>query len=164
VSLRLNVGVNRKIGLPNFSSVGASCNVELDLDVGLLGHDLNGFHAQVRDVYVAAHQAVNDELARLQSEEATTEQPSAFPGRRSLNGHDGHAHQNGHATHMPAQRVSTRKPATESQVRAIRTIAHRQGIALEELLAREFRVERPEDLTLSQASRLIDALKAGNAA
>jgi hypothetical protein len=164
VPLRLNVGVNRKMGLPNYGSVGASCNLELDLDVGLLGRDLDGFHAQVRGVYVAAHQAVNDELARLQSEEAAPQQPPAFPGRHSLNGHNGHAHQNGQPGHLPAERVGTRKPATESQVRAIRTIAHRQGTDLAGLLTREFRVERPEDLTLSQASRVIDALKAGSEA
>jgi hypothetical protein len=158
--LKLNVGVNRKMGLPNYGSVGASCNLELDLDVGLLERDIDGFHAQVRGVYVAAHQAVNDELARLHAEALSPQLAPVFPGRHSLNGHNGHAQTNGHAAHPPAE-TRSRKPATESQVRAIRTIAHRQGADLAGLLARDFRVERPEDLTLSQASRLIDSLKAG---
>ena len=56
----------RKVGMPDYGSVGASCNLELELDSGLLEKDLDGFHARVREVYVAAHQAVHDELARLQ--------------------------------------------------------------------------------------------------
>jgi len=67
VALKLNVGVSRKVGLPDYGSVGASCNVELEVDLSLIDRDLDAFHARVRDVYVAAHQAVHDELARLQA-------------------------------------------------------------------------------------------------
>ena len=31
MSLKLNVGVSRKVGLPDYGSVGASCNLETDL-------------------------------------------------------------------------------------------------------------------------------------
>ena len=65
--MKLNVGVSRKVGLPDYGSVGASCNLEMELDAGLLEKDLDGFHAAIRDAYVAAHQAVHDELARLQA-------------------------------------------------------------------------------------------------
>ena len=64
--MKLNVGVSRKVGLPDYGSVGASCNLELEMDSGQLERDLDGFQARVRDAYVAAHQAVHDELARLQ--------------------------------------------------------------------------------------------------
>ena len=63
--LRLNVGVSRKLGLPAYSSVGASCNLELEIESGLL-RDPAGFRDQVRDAFDAAQQAVDDELARLQ--------------------------------------------------------------------------------------------------
>jgi hypothetical protein len=65
--MKLNVGVSRKVGLPNYGSVGASCNLELELDAALLDRDLDAFHSQIRGAYVAAHQAVHDELARLQT-------------------------------------------------------------------------------------------------
>ena len=57
--LKLNVGVSRKVGLPDYGSVGASCNLEMELDAGLLEHDLDGFQARIRRAYVAAHRAVH---------------------------------------------------------------------------------------------------------
>ena len=66
--LKLNVGVSRKVGLPDYGSVGATCNVEVELDGSLLKGDLEAFHAQVRHAYGAAHQAVHDELARLHAQ------------------------------------------------------------------------------------------------
>lgn len=34
--LTLNIGVSKKLGLPDYGSVGASCHVEVDLDGSLL--------------------------------------------------------------------------------------------------------------------------------
>jgi hypothetical protein len=51
------------------------------------------------------------------------------------------------------------KPATASQVRAIVSIARRQGADLDGLLC-DLGVTRPEELTLADASTLIDQLKA----
>ena len=62
--LRLSAGISRKMGLPNYGSLGATCHVEVELDAGLLAHDLEGLHRHVRNAYVACYQAVNDELAR----------------------------------------------------------------------------------------------------
>jgi hypothetical protein len=64
--LRLNVGVNKKIGLPNYSSLGTSCHVEVEVDSGLIFDDLDAFHQKVSQAYIACAQAVNDELARQQ--------------------------------------------------------------------------------------------------
>jgi hypothetical protein len=33
--LTLNVGISKKVGLPDFGSVGATCNVSVELDAGL---------------------------------------------------------------------------------------------------------------------------------
>ena len=155
MALKLNVGVSRKVGLPDFGSVGASCNLELKVDAGLLERDLDAFHARVRDAYVAAHQAVHDELARLHAPVEPPGDPTAPPLRPVSNGQ---AAGHGPADRAPAGRSRPRRPATENQVRAIRSIAGRQHADLDGLL-RDYGVGRPEDLSLRQASELIDALK-----
>jgi len=157
--LKLNVGVSRKLGLPEYSSVGAMCNLEVELDLGLLG-DLAGFHEKVRDAYVACHQAVNDELARLQGQSAP---PVAAPVALV----NGHGHRNGSMPQANAARARTGgerdrsgKPATPGQVKAIYAIGRAQHADLEGLLRDDYGVGRPEELSLAQASRFIDALKA----
>jgi len=62
--LRLIAGISKKTGLPNYGSLGAICQVEVDLDGPLIFQDLETFHRHVRSAYVACSQAVNDELAR----------------------------------------------------------------------------------------------------
>ena len=51
------------------------------------------------------------------------------------------------------------KPATSSQVKAIRAIAREREADLEAILRQDYEVDRPEELTLRQASALIDRLK-----
>ena len=158
--LKLNVGVSKKVGLPDYGSAGATCNLELELDARLLETDLDGFHQRVRTVYIAAQQAVHDELSRLQG------QPAPAPVETSNGTPDRPAHRNGHAatsTRPAGNRTRPPRPATPNQVRAIEAIARRLGADLEGMLRAEFGVERVEDLSMSEASRVIDDLKATSA-
>jgi hypothetical protein len=161
--MKLNVGVSRKLGLPNYGSVGASCNLELELDATLLERDLNAFHTQIRGAYRAAHLAVHEELARLQA--AGTQAPTKPPARDAVNGsgpENGHARSNGEAVlagRTAAEAPRSGKTATASQVKAICSIARQRNADLVAILRSEYDVERPEDLTLRQASALIDWLK-----
>jgi hypothetical protein len=164
--MKLNVGVSRKVGLPNFGSVGASCNLELELDATLLERDLDAFHTQIRGAYMAAHQAVHDELARLQA--AGTQATTKPPPRDAVNGSgpgNGHARGNGEAVlagRTAAEAPRSGKPATASQVKAICSIARQRETDLVAILTSKYDVEKPEDLTLRQASTLIDWLKGEN--
>jgi hypothetical protein len=158
--LKLNVGISRKVGLPSYGSVGASCNLELELDASLLEKDLDGFHARIRGAYAAAHQAVHDELARLQAPvDASGAVPSRAHASTSTRNENTRASGNGHSSRTQSDRIQAPRAATPSQVRAIQAIARRQNADLTTLLSQEFDAERPEDLTLRQASGLIDRLK-----
>src|SRR4051812_9647144 len=85
--LTLNVGVSKKIGQPDYSSLGASCHVEVELDAGLLAGEPELFQQRVRQAYAACCQAVNDELARHQ------------PVPQQSNGNsNGDGRSNGHAS------------------------------------------------------------------
>jgi hypothetical protein len=161
--LKLNVGVSRKMGLPDYGSVGATCNIEVELDGSLLKGDLEAFHAQVSHAYGAARQAVHDELARLQA--AGTQAPTKPSARDAVNGSgagNGHARCNGEAVlagRTAAEAPRSGKSATASQISAIRSIARQREVDLVAILRSEYDVEKPEELTLRQASALIDWLK-----
>ena len=158
--MKLNVGVSRKVGLPDYGSVGASCNLELELESSLLERDLEAFHAQIRGAYVAAHQAVHDELARLQTlADSKAEAPAWTSGRRAPSNGQSDENRNGQTRRFQEAPSRGRKPATPNQVKAIRAIARSQDADLEALLRHEFDAGRPEDLSVNQASDLIDLLR-----
>ena len=164
MALKLNVGVSRKVGLPAFGSVGASCNLELEVDAGLLERDLDAFHARVRDVYVAAHQAVHDELARLHAgaQAGPPEHPRDDP-RPDVRATRDRPETNGRRADAPrgnGDRRPSARAATARQVAALVALARRAGADLEGLLRDEYGVTRPEQLSVPQASRVIDLLKA----
>src|SRR4051794_40563732 len=126
--MKLNVGVSRKVGLPDYGSVGASCNLELEVESSLIDRDLDAFHAKIRDADVAAHQAVHDELARLRGPgpEAVEEMPARAAAEAVPR--DGHAGDEGTSAVMRTNGgpAGAARPATPGQVKAIRAIARRQ--------------------------------------
>ena len=166
--MTVKVGLAKKIGQPDFGSLGASCDIELELDGSLLFNDLEGLQQKIQTAYVACQQAVDDELAGQRS---TAEPPHA-------NTNTGHSHtatngsqqrhlpENG-ATRTNRQRNGQatngkRRAATTSQVRALHAIATRQGFNLTERLREQFNLFRAEELSVSEASNLIDDLNASS--
>ena len=153
--LKLIVGVSRKVGLPGYGSAGASCQIEVELASGLLSQDPDAFHDQVRRAYAAAHQAVDDDLAQFQAQPKRSER---------VNGHDC---REGRWPIVDATNDDGDSPppccrATARQLQAIAAIARRREIDLEDLLL-AYDVERPAELTVAQASSLIDRLRAAAA-
>jgi hypothetical protein len=150
--LTLNVGLSRKIGLADYGSLGASCHVTVELDGHLIQQDLEAFHRHVRQAYTACRQAVQEELSR---QEAADTHPTGS------NGHTNGYAANGNGNGQARRRGDNPRPATASQVRAIEAIAKRQRLDLPLYLENRFRVHTASELSLAEASSLIDELKSG---
>jgi len=150
--LKLNVGISKKVGLPDYGSLGSSCNVELELDGSLIFEDLDGFHQKVRQAYVACAQAVNDELSRQQGNGQHTAASTARPNTAE-SASNGNGHRNGTNGHR----------ATEKQVNYIRQLSGQirgLGVRRLETLANKMFDKPVADLSSLDASSLIDTLKA----
>ncbi|MFM8704997.1 MAG: hypothetical protein ACKOHG_14240, partial [Planctomycetia bacterium] len=170
--LKLHAGVSKKVGLPGFSSASASCTIEAELDSSLL-QDHEGFQVVVQRAYHSCEKAVQDQIARLTSDgESDHSQPQevvevrtspAISGARiTTNGADVRATNGAEllATNRAVFRdAPSPRPATASQVRALRAIAARRKIDLVGLLRERFGIQTADELGIRQASALIDELK-----
>ena len=166
--LKLHAGVSKKVGLPGFSSASASCTIEAELDSSLL-MDTAGFQIVVQRAYQSCEQAVEDQIARLthgngSDASQTNAQPQEVVEVRTSPAIRGVA--------VTAKGAETRetnravfgdapspRPATASQVKAIRAIAARRKIDLVGLLRERFGLTTADELGIRQASNLIDELK-----
>jgi hypothetical protein len=155
--LKLNVGLSKKVGLPDYGSLGVSCHVDVELDQALIFTDLEGFHQKVKQAYVACYQAVNDELYRQQQSQG----PPPPPQARNGNGRT-HANGNGNAN---GRRQNSGRKASQAQLRALDAISERLQLDLTKWLHDKFGVRKAAELTVSEASKTIDELNAsGNGA
>lgn len=150
--MKLNVGLSRKVGEPNYGSRGASVNLELELDSSLVGEP-ERLRDRIRQLYQLAKASVDEEL------NGNGHHPSERGGDGS-DGFDryrvaGNGNGNGHSGNGHGPRR-----ATSSQVKAIHAIAGRNRIDVTRLVQDRFSVQRPDDLSISDASTLIDELKA----
>ena len=153
--LNLNVGVVRKLGQPDYGSLGASCSVAVELPHDIIFSDLEAFHRQVRNAYAACAQAVNDELARhQQAVNPVVPNGHATNGNGSqMNGNGQHANGNGR----------TATTISEKQLSYARQLAKSiQGLGIRGLenLAQRMYNKPLVALTTLDASGLIDSLKA----
>jgi hypothetical protein len=126
--LKLSIASSRKIGERNYGSRGATVGLEMEVDSSLVEHPRQ-LHERIRRLFRLAKQSVDLELNGSQC--------VASPN-------------NG--------RESAIRFATERQVRAIHAIAGRLNMDLVRKLQEGFGVGRPEELTVDEASRLIDGL------
>ena len=124
--LKLNAGLSRKVGEPDYGSRGASVNLELEVESNLI-HDSDGLMDRIRRLFTLARQAVDEELGR------------AGPS-------------------TPRSGNNGQRPATASQLRAIRAIAERLSLDPERV-TRDAAGAGLDALTLWQASQVIDELK-----
>ena len=159
--LKLSVGVSKKMGLPDYGSLGTFCNVEAEVDGCLNFDDLEGFHQKVRQVYVECARAVNDELAR---QTAPASQTTSQTSRQTARQTHSVPHTNtattigqGHPNGVNGSRASQRQLDYANQL-----ADQIQGLGARrlELLTNEMFGKPIARLSSLNASGLIDTLKA----
>jgi len=163
--LKLNVGLSKKIGLPDYGSIGATCAVELEVDSSLLQGDLEAFHRHVRNAYAACRQAVQDELARHQPGPAAAGNASLASGQATPPAAAApKSSGNGSQTQASGQDGPGRaQGASEKQQTYLRQLAGQiKGLGVRRLDTVALRMFGKPVAVISslQASSLIDTLKA----
>ena len=138
--LKLNIGFSKKIGESNYGSRGAVVNLEIECDSGLVDQP-DQLKERIRQMFQLAKASVEEELNGNTAPKA--------------NGHPSAQQGNG-------QRRDTTRKATASQMRAIQAIAQRQQLDPAKLVHSRYGVDKPKDLSITQASELIDSLKASS--
>jgi hypothetical protein len=163
--LKLSAGISKKMGLPNYGSLGATCHVEVELDAGLLAYDLDGLHQHVHNAYVACSQAVNDELTRHR-EAMDNGSEHVTPGHNTAAEFDadegGSDQTEGNGNGQRPGNGDTPQAATSRQVEFVRVLASQiRGIGVRRLDAvTETLCGKPlVELSNTEASALIDVLK-----
>jgi hypothetical protein len=142
--LKLNAGFSRKVGEANYGSRGASVNVELEVESSLV-NDPDALTGRIRDLFGLARRAVDDELRNRKPHQDQSGGPDDQRRGHTDNGD------------RPV------RYATTSQVRAIRAIARQKQLDPDRLANDRFRVNSLEELSVREASTLIDELKNGQA-
>jgi len=128
--LKIQIALSRKLGEPNYGSRGATVGLEMEADSNLVQQPRE-FHNQIARLFLLAEESVD---RQLEGGNSTLCSASA----------------NGQA----AIRI-----ATPAQIRALYAIAKDRQLDLVVELRERFAVDRPDDLTVDQASRLIDLIR-----
>lgn len=151
--MKVSVGLSKKVGLPDYGSLGASCNVELELEGSMLQSDVEKFQQHVRRAYQACAQAVNEELHRSNCHTTTNNNGSSPSNGQGTNGANGNGHPKTNGT------GNGQRQATQSQIKAIYGIARNQRLDVGQLMS-QYGAKKPEDLDIKTASKVIESLKA----
>ena len=150
MAMKIDVGVCKKIGLPDYGSAGSHCNITLEADISIL-NDPDEFQRRVRHAYGLCRQAVEDELAGLGGKTETKSRPTPPPKTEYRN-----------SKSVPTDRNDNRFLASDKQKKFIgqlcRGIKGLDNKRLDAYCAQEFG-KSSSQLSAQDASKLIDMLK-----
>ena len=146
--IRLNVGASRKVSDNHYGSKGGNVNIELELDSSL-ALDSQKLRDHIRKLFDLANASLEEELQGT-TEPASVEESHYHRDGANLNGNGA-----GNAVSVPAVRY-----ASEKQLALIQGLLRKSKIPYQPLLG-ECKVGSFNELTVQQASRMIESLKAG---
>ncbi len=146
--IKLNVGASRKVSDNHYGSKGGNVNIELELDSSL-ALDSQKLRDHIRKLFDLANASLEEEL-QANNEHASVEDLHHQRDGVSFNGNGA-----GHAVSVAPTRF-----ATEKQLALIQGLIRKSKIPYQPLLG-ECQVGSFNELTVQQASRMIETLKAG---
>jgi hypothetical protein len=163
--LKLNVGFSRKIGEANYGSRGASVNLEIEVESGLV-REPDKLQAKMDYLFGLAKSSVDAQL----NGNGNSEQTGASSAQNhNLNGSHGHSSStNGNGSHAAGDSSGNRNGngghrASEKQVKFVNQLARGirgLGVRRLETLTGKMFGKPLADLNSLDASSLIDTLKA----
>ena len=147
--IKLNVGASRKVSDNHYGSRGGCVNVELELD-STLALDSQKLRDHIRKLFDLANASLTEEL------QGTTE-PACVEDSYQRDGVSFNGNGNGNTVSVVPVRY-----ATEKQIVCIQGLARKHGVPVPELL-KQAGVRVFNDMSVRQASQMIESLKAGGA-
>jgi len=151
MSIKLNLGISKKIGLPDYGSAGSQCNVEVELDSSALDYP-EEFHNRVQEIYAACRSAVEDELANHRNRGSQDNRPTTPPKTEYRN--------------SQPERNDNRFPVSSKQLDFISKLSKGiKGLSAQKLdeYCQATYGKTSANLTSQEASKLIDAMKEAKA-
>ena len=146
--IKLNVGASRKVSDNHYGSRGGCVNVELELD-STLALDSQKLRDHIRKLFDLANASLSEELQGT-AEPASVEESHHQRNESSFKGNGA-----GNAVSVAPVRY-----ATEKQLALIQGLIRKSKIPFQPLLG-EGKVGSFNELTVQQASRIIETLKGG---
>jgi hypothetical protein len=148
--IRLNVGASRKVSDNHYGSRGGNENIELELDSSL-ALDSQKLRDHIRKLFDLANASLSEEL-QVSNEPASVENSHQQRDGANLNGNGA-----GNAVTVTPVRF-----ASEKQLSLIQGLIRKSKIPYQPLLG-ECKVASFNELTVQQASRMIESLKGSTA-
>ena len=148
--IKLNVGACRKVSDNHYGSKGGNVNIELELDSSL-ALDSTKLRDHIRKLFDLANASLTEEL-QANNEHASVKDSYHLRNESSFNGNGA-----GNAISVAPVRY-----ASEKQLALIQGLLRKSKIPYQPLLG-ECKVGSFNELTVQQASRMIESLKSGGA-
>lgn len=199
MTLKISVGLSKKVGQPNYSSLGASCQIEMEIDTQSCQGGPLLLQTRISEAFGICKASIENELALERYWVAQTHMPTKTktqtrqppePGDTGLSTRSAATAAAAGGVVVPGAAGSVDRvdsvdsveagvatcvatgvagvsgvaapirSATRAQVRALERIADQAGVELTSHVQREFGVRSVDQLTIRQASAMIDRLKA----
>lgn len=140
--LKITIGLGKVAHTSRGEQISATCGMEIELDPSNGEVNRDEIQRRMARGYATCWQAIIEELERRSASGSQSRLP------------DHSSHHSSNSEHSRRDRL-----ATAAQVKAIYAIAKRQKLDIPTMLRERFSVTKPQELSIREASELIDTIK-----